>query len=100
MSKSLELSPETVLMLCWAGLIDLIGIVLLCFALDDFGILDLISTITIGGWMFLRKGKLVNFKAQRKRLVRFLVGMGIEIVPYLGALPAVTIITYLTLTED
>ncbi len=100
MSKSLDLSPETVLMLSWAGLIDLIEIILLCFALDDVGILDLISTITIGGWMFLREGKTVNFKAQRKRLVRFLAGMGIEIVPYLGALPMVTVITYLTLKED
>jgi hypothetical protein len=86
-------------MLTFAGIIDLIGIVLVCFALDDFGILDIVSTVIIGGWMLFRKGTLVNFKAQRKQLMRFLTGMGIEIIPYLGALPAVTAITLLTLRE-
>jgi hypothetical protein len=86
-------------MLTFAATIDLIEMIILLFALDDFWILDVVSGSVIGGWMLFRKGKVVNIKAQKKQLVRFLAGMGIEIIPYLGALPAVTVITLLTLRD-
>jgi len=97
---NLKFSPETVIMLPVAVFLDLIGIVLVCFGLDDFGTLDVVSTVIIGGWMLFRKGQMVNIGAQKKQLIRFLAGMGIEITPYLGALPAVTVITLLTLSEN
>ncbi len=96
---NLKFSPETVIMLTFAVIIDLIGIILICFALDDFGVLDIVSGVIIGGWMLFRRGRVVNIKTQKKQIVRFLAGMGIEITPYLGALPAVTVITLLTLRE-
>ncbi|MDD5696499.1 MAG: hypothetical protein PHO90_00805 [Candidatus Pacebacteria bacterium] len=96
---NLKFSPETLIMLTFAAVIDLIGIIIICFGLDDFGILDVVSGSVIGGWMLFRKGQVVNVKAQKKQIFRFLAGMGIEITPYLGALPAVTVITLLTLKE-
>ena len=50
-------SPEGVLMLCVAGLLDVVGFVLLCFSwagVDDYGIVDIIGGAIIGGWMLLR----------------------------------------------
>ncbi|MDD3170178.1 MAG: hypothetical protein WC410_00830 [Candidatus Paceibacterota bacterium] len=97
---NLKFSPETVIMLTFALTIDIIGIILVCFGLDDLGTLDIVSTVIIGGWMLFRKGQMVNIRTQRKQLIRFLTGMGIEITPYLGALPAVTVVTLLTLSEN
>jgi hypothetical protein len=44
--------------LIWALLLDLIGVVLACFLLDDFFILDAIGLLTIGLWILLRSGQL------------------------------------------
>ncbi len=48
------LSPESVIMLMIAAMLDLAGIVLICVGLDDFGITDIIGVLVIGGWMLLR----------------------------------------------
>ncbi len=50
-------SPEGVLMLCVAALLDIIGFIIFIlgtwFGIDDYGILDVIGGIIIGGWMLL-----------------------------------------------
>lgn len=54
------LSPGAVIMLPLAILIDLIGIVLIFFGLDDFWTTDIIAFIFIGSWTYFRsqmKGK-------------------------------------------
>ena len=38
----------------FAVFIDLIGIVLVCFGLDDFWITDIIAWVFLGGWSFFR----------------------------------------------
>lgn len=54
--SSLEVffSPEGLIILPFAVLVDLIGIVLVCFGLDDFWITDIIAWMLIGGWSFFR----------------------------------------------
>ncbi|MBL7142394.1 MAG: hypothetical protein ISS83_01945 [Candidatus Pacebacteria bacterium] len=54
--SSLEIffSPEGLIILPFAVLIDLIGIILVCFGLDDFWITDIIAWMFLGGWSFLR----------------------------------------------
>ena len=67
------LSPEAIIMLPFAILIDLIGIVLIFFALDDFWITDIVAFTFIGGWSYFRsqiRGKeqaeTPSFDAKRK----------------------------------
>jgi len=48
------LSPEALVFLPLALLLDLIGIVLIIFALDDFFITDIIGFATIGSWSWFR----------------------------------------------
>ena len=100
-------------MLIIAGLIDLIGFLLLCFALDDFGILDIAGAIIIGGLMYATKGeanlgkktkksptKSLAKKALKKALTRLGLSFIIEIIPILGALaPSWTIATFLHLKD-
>jgi hypothetical protein len=54
LSKGMEafLSPEAFIMLPWAILLDAIGIILFCFALDDFFLLDIIGIPSIGLWSY------------------------------------------------
>ena len=54
--SSLEIffSPEGLIILPFAVFIDLIGIILVCFGLDDFWITDIIAWIFLGGWSFFR----------------------------------------------
>lgn len=112
------LSPEALIILPLAIIIDTVGIVLVCFALDDFFITDIVGWATIGVWSAFRsqiKGSGstiekpdVGKKTQKEtkaikttkaakwaKWIRFL-----EFVPYLGALPFWTISTFLILKED
>ena len=47
-------SPEGIIILPVAIIIDLVGIVLVCFGLDDFGITDIIAWIFLGTWGLFR----------------------------------------------
>lgn len=47
-------SPEFLTIMPIAVIIDIIGIVLLIFGLDDFGITDIIGWAILGTWGFLR----------------------------------------------
>jgi hypothetical protein len=48
------LSPEALVFLPLALLLDLVGIILIIFALDDFFITDIIGFATIGTWSWFR----------------------------------------------
>ena len=48
------LSPEAIIFLPLAVLLDLVGIILVIFALDDFFITDIIGFATIGVWSWFR----------------------------------------------
>lgn len=92
-------SPEGFMMMSIAGTIDAIGIILLFFGLDDFGITDFVAYSTIGPWMIMRGS---GFKkptaggeeamqkaakiAKRLKWIKPLAFIG-ELVPYFGALP-------------
>lgn len=82
-------SPEGILMLCVAGLLDAIGfgffLVGTWFGIDDYGILDVLGMIIIGGWMFTRSGSL-NSEIIKKGLKRFGIASLVELVPFLGGI--------------
>jgi hypothetical protein len=107
MFKFPPLTPETLLMFPLAVGIDLASIILACFLLDDFGLLDIIGTTFIGGWLFFRKGKTGALKDRGgdiRRLFtgkfsKFLVPIFGELIPYLGVLPFWSLSAYFTLTE-
>lgn len=76
-------APEGVLMLCVATLLDGIGLILFFLSwlgVDDYGLLDIIGGVIIGGWLYFRKGTI-----SPKMLRRFLIAFGVEVVPILGS---------------
>ncbi len=56
------LAPEGVIMLPVAFLLDAIGLILTFVIIDDWGIMDFISTIIIGSWVLVRG----NIKSELK----------------------------------
>lgn len=61
------LTPEGVIMMPIAMILDLVGIILIFFALDDFGITDIVGTIIIGGWLFFRSGTVPSLPERAKQ---------------------------------
>src|SRR3989338_7121580 len=60
-------SPEGVIMLLLAAAIDLIGLIVALFIADDYGIVDIIAFIIIGGWMYFRYSAIsVSEKTKQK----------------------------------
>lgn len=109
------LSPEVV-MLFWAVILDLAGILFLCLAIDDFGVIDIIGMLTITPWQLFRgskptvpeklkqKGKgvfqkVLNFLFQGK-LKRFLTPIAGEVVPYVGGFTWWTLVVWYELTSN
>jgi len=110
------LSVEGMIFLPIAVILDLVGIFLICFGLDDFGITDIIGIVFIGGWVLARSffrssgadieapsriGKAAAEKRQQqkeivqtvkktvktsKTPIKALCFIG-ELIPYIGALP-------------
>lgn len=84
------LSPEGIIMLMAAGLLDLMGLIILLFGLDDLGILDIIGLIIIGGWIFFRSGVVTGTARSKKVWGKILKRAGlsflIELFPYIGSL--------------
>ena len=104
-------SPEGVIMMTVAVILDLVGIILLLFALDDFFITDIIGIIFISGWMYLRsstmavpekmqertqKGLAKLFRGKWKKFLTPIIG---EVIPYVGALPCWTLAVYYEITS-
>lgn len=76
--------PEGILMLCVAGLLDIIGFMFFLLSwlgVDDYGILDIFGVIIIGGWLLIRKGQ----ASTGKTLKRFLIAFGVEAIPIIGS---------------
>jgi hypothetical protein len=108
---NLKFTPELFFMLPFALILDLSGILLICFGLDDFGILDAIGIVFINLWLLLRGKKFVENTGRGSALsnlknfftakeTKFLTGF-IEMVPYLGSiLPLWTLTVLFNLTED
>lgn len=100
-------SPEIV-MFVPAVLLDIIGLILLFFALDDFFITDIIGIIIIGGWTYFRSQTIKVTKgaagkigktgkwAKRMKWLRPLMILG-ELIPYVGALPCWTLLVFFEL---
>lgn len=92
-------SPEGVIMLFCAGLLDLSGWVLLLFGLDDFGVTDVLGIFFIGGWAFLRFGNSsFGMKSTGKK---FIIALIIELIPWVGSLsPSWTIFVISVLRKN
>jgi hypothetical protein len=111
---NIKFSPEAFFMLPFAVMLDLSGVILILFGLDDFGMTDAIGIVFINMWLLMR-GKKVDGDAQNQgkkgamnnikkfftgRETKFLAGFG-ELVPYVGSiLPLWTLTVFLNLTED
>ena len=93
-NKSSILSPAGIIMLIVAVLIDLAGLIILCFGLDDLGILDVLGLVFIGGLMFVQSGEITSTKGTKKALkkaggkVLKRVGLSFlgELIPYFGGI--------------
>lgn len=72
---------ETILLMLYIVPLDIVGIILGCFGLDDFFILDLL-TFPVTQFYFRMKGVKSTFD---------LIASGLELIPYIGALPIKTI---------
>ncbi|MFZ3057556.1 MAG: hypothetical protein WA092_00770 [Minisyncoccales bacterium] len=108
---NIKFTPETFFMLPFALGLDLIGIILVCFGLDDFGITDVIGIAFINTWLLLR-GKQVVHKQGKKGAIssiknvftektsKFFAAPFLELIPYVGCLPFWTISVILNLDEE
>jgi hypothetical protein len=47
-------APEGLIMFPTALIIDIVGFICIFLALDDWGIVDIIGTVIIGGWALVR----------------------------------------------
>lgn len=105
------MTPDGLIMLSFAGLLDLIGWTLIIFALDDLFITDIIGTLVIGTWLFFRTGQgattsRLKSQAQKglKKLFtgkwsKFLTPIINEVIPWWGDLmPSWIITVYFNLT--
>lgn len=91
--------PEGILLLCVAGLLDAIGFIFFLFfwlGIDDYGILDIIGTVIIGGWLLIRTGSSKGTQdIAKKTLKRFGFTFAIELIPFLGGIsPSWTILVW------
>ena len=72
--------PENILLMLYIVPLDIIGLILICFGLDDFFILDIL-TFPVTQFYFRMKGVRSTYD---------LVASGLELIPYVGALPLKT----------
>ncbi|MCX6760791.1 MAG: hypothetical protein NTZ84_01615 [Candidatus Nealsonbacteria bacterium] len=103
-----KFTPEFLILLL-AFLIDSIGVILLLFGADDFGVLDSIGIATIGMWQLFKAGKITAPKAKKSSFLRktftgkwskFFVTWGGELIPYVGCLPFWTWAVYYQLIQQ
>lgn len=84
-------SPEGILMLCLAGIIDLISLIpMLNFLSTVFGI------IFIGGWLVITRPS----QALQKVIKKFLIAAGIEIIPIVSIAPSWTMFVYSAMKDE
>jgi len=99
-------SPEGVMMLSIAFILDFLGFMLVFFAfagVDDYGLLDILGTVSIGGWLLIKQffNSSGTVSAKKKmRGVKFLVSAVTEFCPILGSImPSWTILVFSELTS-
>lgn len=102
-------TPEGLLMLCIAIMLDLTGLFLFILSLFGIGIplsfiLDITGLVIIGGWMFLRSGRIGMTKKAVKVSRKFLKRLGLaflgEVIPFFGDIAFCwTIVVYLELRD-
>lgn len=102
-------SPEGVMLILVAIVLDSIGFLLFLlgtwFGFDDYGILDIIGFIIIGGWIFVRTGNIRGTSGAKKALnragKRFGITFLVELCPFIGGLaPSWTILVWKELKGD
>ncbi len=81
---------ESILIMSYIGITDIIGIILVCFALDDFGIIDLLAFPVTQ----------LYFRAKKAKATADLIGGILELVPYVGALPIRSIAVGMTIYAE
>lgn len=74
-------SSEAIILMSYVGLLDIFGLILVCFLLDDFFILDIL-TFPVTQFYFRIKGVKSTYD---------LVASTLELIPYVGALPIKTV---------
>jgi hypothetical protein len=95
---SLRMSPELILLLPIAIMADAAGLILLCFGLDDFGLLDLVLDPLFLIWIALRKKDPTVFK---KILFRALGYETLELIPYVSDIfPGYTLLVIMTVMDS
>lgn len=108
---NVKFTPEAFFMIPLALGLDLVGVVLICFGLDDFGITDMVGIGFINGWLILRGKKTIHDQSKKGTIgqikniftgktSKFIVPMFGELIPYLGALPFWTLSVLFNLSDE
>lgn len=107
-SGSFSMGPE-IIMLFLALALDLVNLLLLCVALDDFFIGDIVGIIFIGGWTFARSrevqltsraaGTVQKAATQMTKWAKTMkwlrpLSFFLELIPYVGVLPCWTLLVW------
>ncbi len=96
-------SPAAIILFFTAVLIDIASLIVLCFGVDDFGILDITGLIFVGGLMYIHAGTATVSKGAQKLVKKtsttFLKKIGLaflgEVIPYFGSVaPCWTLAVY------
>lgn len=103
------MTPEIVILI-WAIIIDISNIVVVCFGLDDFCLIDIIGMCTISLWSVVRSQTFVTpqkLQSKGQNFVRklftgkwgkFLTPIVGEVIPYVGVGPWWSLAVYYQLT--
>ncbi len=97
---NIKLTPETVIMLPVAFFLDLCGLGLVIFALDDLGLIDIIGIFIFFPWLLIKGEKLPSLaetkggarikgslaKLFKNKHLKFLTPLIGEVTPWVGGL--------------
>ena len=108
---NIKFTPETFFILPFALGLDLIGILLICCGLDDFGITDIIGIAFLNTWLLLRGKQVIHRQGKKgaissiknvftEKTSKFFAAPFLELIPYVGCLPFWTISVLLNLEEE
>ena len=83
-------SPDGILMLILAGVLDLISLIPILNILSN-----ILGVIIIGGWLFVTRPQTAIKKASK----RFLIACGVELIPVISVFPTWLWFVYKTLKD-
>ena len=79
-------SPAAIILLFVAGLVDAIGYIMPFILADDYGILDILGLIFVGGLILIHAlARGGTKKVGKMVLKKLLIAFGIEIIPIVGS---------------